>query len=155
MLFLGHLATGVAIADATDSDHTAAVVGTMLPDVIDKTGSWVFHVFPKGRYIAHGLPFFAAVSAIAVATQERRKARGFVLGYLGHLICDLWGGGKVPWFAPFEKTRRTRGRTPILGPTLKALPPEIVGAWFLVRRLNRWVGEKPAPSRETVPVGEE
>ena len=92
----------------------------LLPDVIDKTGSWVFHVFPKGRWLAHGLPFFAAVSALVFATQERRKARGFILGYLGHPRCDLWGGGRVPWFAPFEHTARSKGRTPFLVPTLKS-----------------------------------
>jgi hypothetical protein len=150
MLFLGHVATGVAIADATDSDHAATVAGTMLPDVIDKTGSWVFHVFPKGRWLAHGLPFFAAVSALVFATQERRKARGFILGYLGHLMCDLWGGGRVPWFAPFEHTVRSKGRTPFLVPTLKSMPPEIAGAWFLIRRLNRWVNEAPLETRQAI-----
>ena len=150
MIFLGHVATGVAIADATDSDHAATVAGTMLPDVIDKTGSWVFHVFPKGRYLAHGLPFFAAVSVLVFATQERRKARGFILGYAGHLLCDLWGGGRVPWFAPFEPAPRTKGRAPFLRPVLKGLPPEFAGAWFLIRRFNRWMHEAPIESREAV-----
>ena len=143
MLFLGHVATGVAIADATDSDHAATVAGTMLPDIVDKTGSWVFHVFPKGRWLAHGLPCFAAVSALVFATQERRRARGFILGYMGHMLCDLWGGGKVPWFAPFERPRRTRRKPPVLVPLLKSMPPEIAGAWFLVNRFNRWVNEAP------------
>jgi hypothetical protein len=152
MLFLGHVATGVAIADATDSDHAATVAGTMLPDVIDKTGSWVFHVFPKGRWIAHGLPCFFAVSAFVFATQERRKARGFILGYLGHLMCDLWGGGRVPWFAPFEHTERSKGKTPFLVPLLKSMPPEIAGAWFLIRRLNRWANESPVePAAVAIP----
>ena len=152
MLFLGHVATGVAIADATDSDHAASIVGTMLPDVIDKTGSWVFHVFPKGRWLAHGLPFFAAASAVAIATQDRRKARGFVLGYIGHLMCDLWGGGRVPWFAPFEKTVRSPRKVPVLAPLVKSMPPEIAGAWFLIRRLNRWVNEAPLESRASVTI---
>jgi hypothetical protein len=144
MLFLGHVATGVALADATDSDHAATIAGTMLPDLIDKTGSWVFHVFPKGRYLAHGLPFFAAVSALVFATQERRKSRGFIMGYIGHLLCDLWGGGRVPWFAPFGHFERSRGKVPVDVPLLKSVPPEIAGAWFLIRRFNRWVNETPA-----------
>jgi hypothetical protein len=150
MLFLGHVATGVALADATDSDHVASIAGTMLPDVIDKTGSWVFHVFPKGRWLAHGLPFFAAASAVAIATQDRRKARGFVLGYAGHLLCDLWGGGRVPWFAPFEKTTRTTGRPAFWRPLCKGMPPEIAGAWFLIRRFNRWVNEAPLETRQPI-----
>jgi hypothetical protein len=154
MLFLGHVATGVAIADATDSDHAAAIAGTMLPDVIDKTGSWVFHVFPKGRYIAHGLPFFAAVSAAVFATQERRKARGFVLGYLGHLMCDLWGGGRVPWFAPFEKTQRSPRRVAFWRPLAKSIPPEIAGAYFLYKRFNRWVNETPVEAQVIVSTRE-
>jgi membrane-bound metal-dependent hydrolase YbcI (DUF457 family) len=154
MLFLGHIATGVAIADATDSDHAASVAGTMLPDVIDKTGSWVFHVFPKGRYIAHGLPFFAVVSALVLATQERRKARGFILGYAGHLLCDLWGGGRVPWFAPFEKTVRSPRKVAFWGPLAKSMPPEIAGAYFLLKRFNRWINEPPVEARETVTARE-
>jgi hypothetical protein len=153
MLFLGHVATGVALADATDSDHTASIVGTMLPDVIDKTGSWVFHVFPKGRWLAHGLPFFAAVSAVAIATQDRRKARGFVLGYAGHLLCDLWGGGRVPWFAPFEKTQRSR-KVQFWTPLIKSMPPEIAGGWFLIKRFNRWVNETPVAAKTVVSARE-
>ena len=124
----------------------------MMPDVIDKTGSWVFHVFPKGRWLAHGLPFFAAASAIAIATQDRRKARGFVLGYLGHLMCDLWGGGRVPWFAPFEHTVRSPKKVAVMVPLLKSMPPEIAGAWFLIKRLNRWVNEAPLETRASVTI---
>jgi hypothetical protein len=103
MLFFGHIATSLMLADASDSDRAAAVAGNLLPDVLDKAGGWVFHVMPSARWLAHGLPFFAAACITARFFLDGPRWRGFVLGYAGHLICDLWNGGRVPWFAPFEK----------------------------------------------------
>jgi hypothetical protein len=33
---------------------------------------------------------------------------------------------------------------------LKGLPPEIAGAWFLIRRFNRWVNEAPLETRQPI-----
>jgi hypothetical protein len=145
MLFLGHIAAALVLADLTKSDRKAAVAGNLLPDVVDKTGGWVLRTMLDARWLAHGLPFTGAACLAARFFVGGSSWRGFVVGYLGHLVGDLYGGGKVPWFAPFEKPnpqpklwqsgsrfRREMG---------KALAPEVVGAgviWLLLRR-NRSV----------------
>jgi hypothetical protein len=135
VLFLGHIAVSLLIADATDSDRKAAVAGNLLPDVVDKTGGWVLQVMPQGRWLAHGLPCFAVVSVIAGLVLDGRERRGFVLGYLGHLVCDLWAGSRVPWFAPFEKPQRRRRRRPTKTARALYLLPEVAGAGVIWKLL--------------------
>lgn len=124
VLFFGHIATSLLLADATGSDRTAAVAGNLLPDITDKTLSWVLKLTPS-RWLAHGLPGFALANIAAFLLLDRRRWRGFALGYAGHLTCDLWAGGKVPWLAPFQRKprRRRAGRLN----TLVFLLPEVVG----------------------------
>jgi hypothetical protein len=137
MLFFGHIAASLLVADATGSDRAAAVAGNLLPDVLDKTGAWVLRLTPSARWLAHGLPCFAVVSLIAGLFLEPRRWRGFVLGYAGHLACDLWAGGRVPWLAPFRSLPRKRSRRSRRALALYLLP-EAVGAplswWLLARR---------------------
>ena len=127
MFFFGHIAISLCLADATESDRTAAVAGNLLPDVVDKTGGWVLKVMPSARWLAHGLPCFSLLSGLALLLLDRRRARGFILGYAGHLVADLWAGGRVPWFAPFERHKqRPPGKKTRSGLALYFLP-EAVG----------------------------
>jgi hypothetical protein len=138
VLFFGHIAASLLVADVTGSDRATTVAGNLVPDVIDKTLSWVLKLTPSGRWLAHGLPFFSLASAFALVVVDRRRARGFALGYAGHLVCDLWGGGRVPWLAPFETPQRRRRSSRW---TRKALTiyliPEVVGAPVVVYLLGR------------------
>lgn len=134
VLFFGHIATSLLLADATRSDRAAAVVGNLAPDVIDKTGAWVLRVMPAARWIAHGLPFFALASLLAFFVLDGRRWRGFVLGYGGHLVCDLWAGGRVPWLAPFQKPQPKRRRNK--RGLLFYLLPEFLGLPLIWRRLR-------------------
>ena len=136
MLFLGHIAASILVADATDSDRTAAIAGNLIPDVTDKSLGWVFKVTPS-RWIFHGLPAFVAIAASSRLYLKGPQWRGFVLGYAGHLVCDLWAGSKVPWFAPWgpkppkNKQKKSKARWALY------LLPELVGAaivWAKVRR---------------------
>jgi hypothetical protein len=147
VIFLGHLAAAVAAAELTGSDRSAAIAGTLLPDVIDKTGGWVLQVMPASRWLAHGLPFFTVVAALTLPTLPSRTWRGFVLGHASHLATDLYAGGRVPWFAPFESPPpRRNGRLNFPA----ALLEEAVGAAFLWWRF-RWTG---ASSRAQGPAGQ-
>ena len=137
MLFLGHIAASLLIADATDSDRAAAVAGNLLPDLVDKTGGWVLRLMPS-RWLAHGLPCFALVCLAAGLFLDRRRWRGFALGYAGHLVCDLWAGSRVPWLAPFEEqpSKKEKWSKPRF---LVYLLPEPAGAaviWRLLRRAS-------------------
>lgn len=138
MLFFGHIAISLLLADATKTDRTAAVAGNLTPDVLDKA-SWALHLAPSGRFIAHGLPFFGLASAVALAVLEPRKGRAYAMAYAGHLLCDLWAGGRVPWLAPFVKSsRRKRDKKRRSNPMLALyLLPELIGLPMVVRLLSR------------------
>lgn len=138
MLFFGHIAISMLLADATDSDRTAAIAGNLTPDVLDKTGAWVLHVMPSGRFLAHGLPFFTVASLVAMRTMEPRKARGYILAYAGHLVCDLWAGGQVPWLSPFTASSRRKREKKRCSKLMLALYllPEIAGLPIIARLLS-------------------
>jgi hypothetical protein len=136
MLFFGHIAVSVAVADATDSDVGAAIAGNLLPDVADKTGGWVLGVMPSGRWLAHGLPFFALSLAVASRVVDGRAWRGFALGYASHLVGDLWGGGRLPLFAPFDRPLGSESRHDFAW-LASNLGPEVAGLAYLVWRRRR------------------
>ena len=147
MIFLGHLAAAVVAADLTGSDKTTAIVGTLLPDVIDKTGGWVLRVMPATRWLAHGLPFFAGAALLTLPLLPSRSWRGFVAGYASHLATDLYAGGKVPWFAPFEPPpARRNGRLNLSA----ALIEEVAGAAFLWWRIHQIAA---LPKTPALPAG--
>ena len=149
VLLLGHIAASLLIADAIDSDRAAAVAGNLVPDVTDKTLNWIVRVTPSSRWIAHGLLCFTIVSLAARLVLEPRHWRGFVLGYAGHLICDLWNGDKVPWLAPFQKVPSKRGPRSKIKLTVYLLP-EVVGAVIIGRLLR---GASVSQTPEEVAVG--
>lgn len=72
------------------------LIGTQIPDLVDKTLSWVLELFPQGYSVAHSV--FVAVPigmlVIAVAVWRRRTSYGlaFLLGYWSHLVGDLLFG---------------------------------------------------------------
>ena len=134
MLFLGHIAVSLILADATKSDRRAAIAGNLLPDVIDKTGGWVLRLMPSGRWLAHGLPFFGATILLARRFLDGPRWRGFALGYLGHLIGDLYGGASVPWLAPFAAPRKAKRGKLISGADVW---PEVRGALAILALLGR------------------
>jgi len=149
VILLGHFAAAVIAADLTGSDKAAAIAGTLLPDVIDKTGGWVLRVMPAGRWLAHGLPFFAAAAAVTCPLLPSRTWRGFVAGYASHLATDLYAGGRVPWFAPFEPPpHRRNGRLNLPA----ALVEETAGAAFLWWRARRSAALPRTPSDAVVPA---
>ncbi len=142
MLFFGHIAATLLVADATDSDRAAAVAGNLLPDVTDKTLGYVLRLTPS-RWLAHGLPGYFLVNLAAFALLDRRRWRGFALGYAGHLICDLWAGGEVPWRAPFQKHPHRKGRKGKFRLVIYLLP-EAIGLPLTMRLLRGKNGETPS-----------
>lgn len=132
VLFLGHIAASLLIADATEADRAAAVAGNLVPDVADKTGSWILHLWPSSRWLFHGLPVFGLMALGSRFILDDKRWRGFVLGYAGHLICDLWNGDKVPWLAPFQPPPPKPRKRSKLKLALYFLP-EFVGAGIIVR----------------------
>jgi hypothetical protein len=135
MIFFGHVAISVALADLTDADPYAATAGNLLPDVIDKTLGWVLGLTPS-RWLAHGLPCVVALCALSRPVLPGRSWRGFVLGYTSHLVADLWAGGRVPWLAPLGRKAGRRRKPRRLRWLVLNLIPEVVGVLYLRRRFD-------------------
>lgn len=100
----GHLAVGYLLYSPAVRLRTGrppgahAVVllalGTQLPDVVDKSLSWGFHVFPQGYAVGHSV-FVAipvGVAVVLAAASRERPAVGvaFAVGWWSHLAGDVF-----------------------------------------------------------------
>lgn len=92
---IGHAAFAyLAVAPRTSAARAPmwAVVGAMLPDIIDKS-LMLLHVFPWGRTFGHSAPVWAAVLCLALLWNlEARPAPAAIWlswGAISHLACDL------------------------------------------------------------------
>ena len=72
----------------------AVIVGTQLPDLVDKPLAWWFSVLPSGRSLAHSLlvavPLSLLVLALAWYLTHPEVGLAFGLGYASHLIGDSY-----------------------------------------------------------------
>lgn len=99
----GHLAVGYLLCSPAVRLRTGRppgahavvllVLGTQLPDLVDKSLSWVFHVFPQGYAVGHSV-FLAVplgVAAVLAAASRERLAVGlaFAVGWWSHLLGDV------------------------------------------------------------------
>lgn len=98
-LAVGYLAysalTRLRTGEPPDGPSAAAiVVGTQLPDVIDKPLAWTFAVYPGGYAVGHSIVVAIALSALAVGISRRidRPSLGwaFAVGYVSHLPADVF-----------------------------------------------------------------
>jgi hypothetical protein len=111
-LALGYLLVSVAYSVGSERRPTSAealvvVLGTQLPDLIDKPLAWTFSVLPSGLSLGHSLLFALPVS-VAVLLYARARGRpwigvAFGIAYGSHLLGDvlftvLTGGGLVTGF---------------------------------------------------------
>ncbi|MEE8390533.1 MAG: metal-dependent hydrolase [Anaerolineae bacterium] len=100
MLF-GHLAVSVLQHRYLKADLSLVVAGGIFPDIVDKTLCQVLHLTPSGRMFGHTLVGVVLSTAVVDLVGGRRAARGWALGYLGHLLGDA--AGFVPWLYPFAR----------------------------------------------------
>jgi hypothetical protein len=98
----GHLAVGYLLYSACarlwsiepfDATTVGLVVlGTQLPDLIDKPLAWTFAVLPSGRSLAHSvfaLCFLGGLVWWYYRRQDRpQRTIAFVVGYASHLVGD-------------------------------------------------------------------
>jgi hypothetical protein len=102
MLPTAHIASALLLNRLSGLDEGAAVtvLGSQVPDAIDKTLAWILRATPAARHIAH-TPLAAIVLSLgASALLGRRKG---MAAYLAHLVGDLWDDGHVPWLMPFKR----------------------------------------------------
>lgn len=72
----------------------AVIVGTQLPDLVDKPLAWWFSVLPSGRSLAHSLlvaiPLSVLVLAVAWYLTHPEVGVAFGTGYASHLVGDSY-----------------------------------------------------------------
>ncbi|WP_424019984.1 metal-dependent hydrolase (plasmid) [Halorientalis pallida] len=96
---VGYVAYSLALRSTgrrppSDVGALALVVGSQLPDLIDKPLAWWLGVLPAGRSLGHSLPFAVPV-IVSVLIATRAVDRGavgvaFAAGYLSHLPGDVF-----------------------------------------------------------------
>ena len=99
-MIIGHVAISLLEHRYLDAELTPVVVGGLFPDIVDKTLCYVLHVTPSGRMYAHTALGLAASTLFAWLLGNKRTARGWALGYAGHLLAD--GADTLPWWFPFR-----------------------------------------------------
>lgn len=104
MLLFAHLGLTLAAAQTTRKLINPAmgfvILGSMLPDIIDKPLGWAIYGTPAmGRIYAHTLVFLLAL--IAISLLARSKAVASMTGGVGaHLILDSMWASPVILFWP-------------------------------------------------------
>jgi len=73
----------------------AVVIGTQLPDLVDKPLAWWFNALPSGRSLAHSLvvavPLSIGVLLFAWYRTHPETGLAFATGYMSHLFGDSYG----------------------------------------------------------------
>jgi len=102
-----HVAVGYLLASGairwrdgrgpSDAAAVGVVVGTLAPDVVDKSLAWVLPVLPGGRSLAHSALVAVPLAALAVVLARRRGEAqvglAVAVGYLSHLPLDVLSAG--------------------------------------------------------------
>lgn len=77
----------------TTGETALVLLGTQVPDVVDKPLAWHLHVLPSGRSLAHSLLTAAVLVGLAAALANRcerpEATPAFGVGYLTHLLTDV------------------------------------------------------------------
>jgi len=98
MLLFGHIGITLFIASLFFLPVLGAVVGVLLPDIIDK-GMFVLGIWPCSRFIAHTVFFFPVAGLVTYAiTRNKKLAIAVALGALLHISQDVHDF--VPFFYP-------------------------------------------------------
>ncbi len=126
----GHLSFSLVCHRYLRGDLIAAIVGGLLPDLIDKPLNDVFHITPHGRYAMHSLTGLVVCSALAFWIFGRRISLSYFTCHLAHLVGDI---DFCPWFWPFVNYEFPQGidTTDILHSPLRIFFP----GWILIEAL--------------------
>jgi hypothetical protein len=81
---------------------------SLLPDMVDKSIGYVFHLMPNGRHYAHNIFSLVGSSVLVALVGGKLMGQTWFIGYLGHLLAD--SDRTVPWLFPLKSYPFQRGR---------------------------------------------
>jgi len=98
MLPLAHIGIVLFVASLLYLPLIAAMVGGILPDIVDKT-LFITGLAPCGRFFAHSIFFGPIIAGISfLITRRKDLSLALLLGCYIHLILDM--RYFLPWFYP-------------------------------------------------------
>ncbi|MDM8518979.1 metal-dependent hydrolase [Anaerolineales bacterium HSG6] len=110
----GHLAVGITqhhLLNFPPDDKkllTVLLVGSLFPDIADKTIGYILKLMPGGRHCAHNI--FSLLASTLIITKLVGNLAGYAWfsGYTGHLLVD--SDRFMPWFFPLKAYNFPKGR---------------------------------------------
>lgn len=115
MIFPGHVAAAILASRATSTDLGGSLAASMFPDLVDKPVRWILRVTPNDRIPAHTLLGWLLTALVARVIGGQRFARGWLVGYGSHLLCDEINAhlnpGRIYPLWPFVRYRMHTGPT--------------------------------------------
>ena len=118
----GHLAVGVTqhhLLNFPPDDKktlTLLLVGSLFPDIADKTIGYILKLMPGGRHCAHNIFSLLVSTMIITGLWGRSAGYAWFTGYTGHLLMD--SNRFIPWFFPLKAYKFPKGR----GISFKPIP---------------------------------
>jgi len=132
-MFLGHLAIPILLNYYGQGDTEPLFAATLFPDIVDKSLQQV-GMARNGRTLAHTLFSLTLSTFVVKLIWNKATAKSWMLGYLGHLLCDA--GGTIPWLYPlaaydFEPSSRDLWQKIKHGATNISLVESILLIWAI------------------------
>ncbi|WP_424358755.1 metal-dependent hydrolase [Methanocella sp. MCL-LM] len=172
MLFFGHIGLTllvvflIALALKIGVDYRLVIVGSLLPDLIDKPlGEYIFSsIFHNGRIFAHTLLFIAVLVIIALLVAKKYRYWGFgilTVGAVFHQVEDQMWNAASTWFWPlfgwgFPQHEIDNYIMYLLSNLLSRLDifaPELAGAVIVVAFIARFRLYRPENARAFILTG--
>ena len=172
MIFFGHVGISllvvflITIALKKGVDYRFVIVGSMLPDIIDKPlGEYLLNsVFHNGRIVGHTLVLIAILAIIALLVAKRYQFWGIgvlTLGAFLHQLLDQMWNAPISWFWPafgweFPQYQTDNYLLMILNNLLnkpEVYVPELVGLVIIAAFIIRFKLYRPENARAFVMTG--
>ncbi len=172
MLFFGHIGISLllvfllALALKKSIDYRLVIVGSLLPDIIDKPlGEYILKdIFYNGRIVSHTLLFIAILAIIALLVAKKYRFWGIgvlTLGAFLHQILDQMWNAPGTWFWPmfgweFPKNQIDNYVMYLLGNLMKypeVYLPELIGFIIIAAFILKFRLYRPENARAFILTG--
>lgn len=115
MILPGHIAAAYLATRITGAQRSGGLAAAMFPDMVDKPIRWLLRWTPNDRIPAHSLLGWALSTLGARRFGGPRFARGWLVGYGAHLLCDEINAhlnpGRIYFWWPFKRYHMHSGPT--------------------------------------------